>query len=51
MPQVTDQVKQEHLKSRERQSLSVLSKVTLVGLLGLTLAVTANLLIVCSLLA
>jgi plastocyanin len=46
MPQVTDQIKQEHLKSRTRQSLSVLSKVTIVGLLGVALAVTANLLIV-----
>src|SRR5215471_17046965 len=46
MPQVTDQVKQEHPKSSKPQSLSVLSKVTLVGLLGVALAVTANLLIV-----
>lgn len=46
MPQVTDQVKQEHSKSYGRNSLSVLGKVTIVGLFGVALTVTANLLIV-----
>ncbi len=44
MSQVTDTVKQEHPKSRTRPSLSALSTVTLVALLGQALAVTADLL-------
>jgi hypothetical protein len=46
MPRVTDQVRQEHPKLSKRQSLPVLSKVTLAGLPGVALAVTTNLLIV-----
>ncbi|GAC1345341.1 MAG: hypothetical protein NVS2B12_42420 [Ktedonobacteraceae bacterium] len=44
MSQVTDAVKQEHLKTRTRPSLSTLNKVTLVALLGQALTVTAALL-------
>ena len=46
MSQVTDAVKQEHPKTRARQPLSALSKVTLVALLGQALVVTADLLII-----
>jgi plastocyanin len=46
MSQVTERVKQEHPKTRTRPSLSALSKVTLVALLGKALVVTANFLIV-----
>lgn len=46
MSQITDILKQENQKSPTRQSLSALSTVTLVALLGQILFVTANFLIV-----
>lgn len=46
MPQITGLIKQELPKPRTPHSLSALNKMTCAGLLGMALAVTANLLIV-----
>lgn len=45
MHETADRVKQEHLKTQPRRSLSQLSKVTAVALIGQALAVTVQLLI------